>query len=211
MKNKSAVTTTQSKYIDLIQYTKNCKTLLLPIKAFIDKALDYIYRNDSYGSNDSHGSHGSHESHCVCFDIDETLLTADEDETITRHPFGYALYKYCLKLKIPIILVTARTGSDASKKYLLEQLKTVEINKFEALYMQGREDTDTAIYKQKCRHSIAEKYGNILLSCGDQISDHFANDSLSVDTIFCENTYYAFINYKDETTVLNIKFATDIY
>lgn len=189
----------ETKLFDIVEFTKDCLCLK-------DNLKKYLFVNSQ-----------RHETCCAVFDIDETLFINKDanDETqdeICVHKFGKMLYNYCLKLKIPCILVTAREGSKSSRKYVMRQLDQMGIRNYERLYMQGKHDTKTSAYKARIRSQLKEEFGSVSINCGDQITDHFSvDDSMEVTlkSIFASTTYYVLINYFD-VAMLSIKFPDKI-
>ena len=154
-------------------------------------------------------------SGCVVFDIDDTILSSKEENSqdyLAHNSLGKKIFDTCKKLDLPIILITARTGSKCSYKYLKQQLDTLNISGYQAIYMQSTKDTDTSHYKARIRHLLCKKYKRIVLSCGDQLTDHFdftklkAKDAAVVNAFFHPKTYYFIKNNKDPSVHLNLKF-----
>ena len=108
---------------------------------------------------------------CVVFDIDETLIDANEDEiqSIAR------VYHHCVRVGVPVFLVTARPESDGNREYTESMLQSRGFGVYERLYMMP-EHLETAElisrFKTASREHIARTH-TICACVGDQPTDHF--------------------------------------
>lgn len=150
----------------------------------------------------------SNKKRVAVFDIDDTLLSSRDDESICVHPVGRFLFDTCLRLNIRVVLVTARQGSPTSLKYCRQQLAALHYNGFDRLYMQSKEDTDTAQYKARVRREVARELGDVILNCGDQLSDltcQREDDTNYIRSNLSKHTYYV-LRLPHDPAKLSVKF-----
>ena len=184
-------TTNRRELLSIVDHSKDPKALLKPLQTY----LETVSKKDRNG--------------VAVFDIDDTILSSRDDESICVHPVGRYLYDTCLRLRIRIVLVTARQGSSASLKYCREQLAALQYDGFERLYMQSKNDTDTAQYKARVRGEVARELGGVVLNCGDQLSDltyqRQESDTNYIRANLSKHTYYV-LKFPDDPSQLSVKF-----
>ncbi len=146
---------------------------------------------------------------CAVFDVDETLICSqpslangnddddDSDEVRwARHPFGWALYQWCVAHGICIRIVTAREATPSNVKFTIEQLRMsgygngyisstptligdahngdVQDWRATRVYMHPDCEPDVAAAKHAARRTLVQEGETIVLCVGDQITDHIA-------------------------------------
>lgn len=139
---------------------------------------------------------------CAVFDVDDTLFCKHPqlDNVIARHPLGWHLYNFCNRNGIAIRIVTARSGSPFSRKYLMNQLRLAgytnppdetqdgkvfligdgnyrgsrEVKVFmePQKHAMSGDSNHTAIAKREVRDLLTAGGERVVLCVGDQITDH---------------------------------------
>ena len=122
---------------------------------------------------------------------------------------GCQVLKLAQKRSMDLFFVTARLGDPHSKQYVLQQLKTLNIEAPKQLFMQSKSDTDTSLYKLNARKRI-QKTHKIVLNCGDQLSDHVSGLSAQQEAMLQArinpSTYY-FLHIHEDPARLSLKFV----
>jgi predicted secreted acid phosphatase len=110
----------------------------------------------------------SSKSKCVIFDIDDTLVTNQNNPI--KHVIN--LYKYISEdLKIKIFIITARRQTNEYQtRKLLEDIK---IDNYENLFLRSNYYMkNVSFYKYEIRREISENY-SIIANIGNYYSDFF--------------------------------------
>lgn len=105
------------------------------------------------------------KKHVIILDIDDTIYDTTQNKLI--EPI-YDLYNYALSQNVYTVFITAREGSDYSKKYTVDQLNSLGIKGYDLLYMRPPSMKDIYKYKTYARRNVFESGYIPLLSIGDQ-------------------------------------------
>ena len=107
---------------------------------------------------------------CVVFDIDGTLIIPDDNYHVI--PAVYKFYEYCKHIKIPIIIVTARPGTDHNVKHTVDMLikKGIVVDNYNFMNPELFHNNEQRKYKEEARQKLMNKY-EILMSIGDMPFD----------------------------------------
>lgn len=113
------------------------------------------------------------ESGAIIFDIDDTLV--DERERPIKPVVD--LYRMCIDLKLPCYIVTARPDTKKNRSETHKMLRTNDITNYKMLFMMPGDVEPTVenigAFKYNAREFIQTKMKKeILLNCGDQLTDH---------------------------------------
>jgi len=179
---------------ELVDYSKDPEYVMECVKAFLKCKL----------------RKSPAENWCVVMDIDETLLyTLEDTEEVALQPVGRAIYSLCRRLKLDVVLITARVANRASRDYLLQQLETLDYADHAALFMVDKqhEDDDSPA---ACKFASRMEYGKpVLLNVGNRCCDLFTVDE-EMDPVLASlnpKAYYFFVG--QEPDVLALKLPTD--
>tara|TARA_Y100000748_G_scaffold292357_1_gene280768 strand:+ start:38655 stop:39239 length:585 start_codon:yes stop_codon:yes gene_type:complete len=128
---------------------------------------------------------------CICFDVDETLLfwqsddsvTSGEEEKFTKHPTVAHLYTTAKNAGYSIFIITARPKTKNGLIYMAKQLKKLNYDLGSipqaGMYMMPKKYYDnylTGEFKSDARDHIKSKFGvTINIMVGDQWTDVFRN------------------------------------
>lgn len=113
-----------------------------------------VYKNKNVSNN------------TVIFDIDGTLID-EKDESLIESVYNF--YKYCERLGLNNIIITARSSVYLSKDYTLKLLDRYNIRK--TVYFMKPNALNVFNYKRNARKNEYDKGNNILLSIGDNLCD----------------------------------------
>ena len=110
----------------------------------------------------------SEQKMCIIFDIDDTLISSI-DNKIIKHTF--AVYNYCVKIGLPIFIITARNALQSNIKYTQKELEKHNIINYNSIYFRPINNFDIFQYKYNCRKDIYDKGYFCIMSLGDQLTD----------------------------------------
>ena len=105
------------------------------------------------------------KKHVIILDIDDTIYDTKKDKLI--EPI-YDLYNYALSQNIYTVFITAREGSEYSKKFTVEQLNALGIKGYDLLYLRPPSMKDIYKYKADARRNVFESGYIPLFSIGVQ-------------------------------------------
>ena len=104
----------------------------------------------------------------VMFDIDDTLLFVNKDDSLTPIAPMIKLLNYCLKNGIAILILTARDS-----RYLTETKNDLTINKinYNYLYLRKSPQDDHKLFKSDVKKMYTQSGFTIIMSVGDNDID----------------------------------------
>jgi len=105
------------------------------------------------------------KKYVIILDIDDTIYDTKKDKLI--EPI-FDLYNYALSQNIYTVFITAREGSEQSKKFTVEQLNALGIKGYDLLYLRPPSMKNVYKYKTYARKNVFECGYIPLFSIGDQ-------------------------------------------
>lgn len=117
--------------------------------------IDYLRRIKS----DNDGK----TTHCVVFDIDETLIYLDG--TIIKPILD--VYNFARNNGYNISIITARTGTVNVIRYTIDQLRRLNIKRYDSMFFRPTQHHDPLRFKEMSRKQVTDDGLVIVMSIGD--------------------------------------------
>ena len=111
------------------------------------------------------------------FDIDETLLLNLPNDAVKQNPATIKVVQWLRDHNVKLFAVTARSFTEASRHYALEQLRAVGHTDYDEesifLTFSNYEPYSRSWFKYQARKRIVAQGYHLLLNAGDNFSDLF--------------------------------------